>query len=291
MTSDSVRNAWVTAMSPHQLAVLGDRVAVSWQHQVQVHRARLRERLQVGDQRLRALAAVQRAREEGVGRDVRQQVVGRHEHAPLAVVEHSVGGAVAGPERDGERAVAELDLLAVAQGARDRGPGPPGPEAARHGLERPHDLGRQPVAQHDRDRELVLGVGVVAVALQERHQAVDRRHVGPRPGPQDLDEADVVDVLVGHEDQLQVLDPVPERAQLALQLVERDAGVRTAVDERERLVLDQVDVDPPDRERRRDGEPVDPGRARGGERVGRAHRAISYLVNRATNTSGANHTT
>ena len=39
------------------------------------------------------------------------------------------------------------------------------------------------------------------------------------------------------------------------------------VDQRQRLVLDQVDVHAPDRERRRDGEPVDARRGGGGEGV------------------------
>ena len=43
----------------------------------------------------------------------------------------------------------------------------------------------------------------------------------------------------------------------ALELVERLAGVRARVDERQRVVLDQVAVDAPDRERRRDRDAVD----------------------------------
>ena len=46
--------------------------------------------------------------------------------------------------------------------------------------------------------------------------------------------------------------------ELALELVERRARVRPRVDQRERVVLDQVDVDAPDGERRGDRQPVDP---------------------------------
>jgi hypothetical protein len=43
----------------------------------------------------------------------------------------------------------------------------------------------------------------------------------------------VVDVLVGDDHQLEVLDPVAERLQLAFELVECLAGVRAGVDQGE----------------------------------------------------------
>ena len=46
----------------------------------------------------------------------------------------------------------------------------------------------------------------------------------------------------------------------ALERVERGAGVRAGVDQRQRIVLDQVAVDPPDEERRRDRERMDSAR-------------------------------
>ena len=66
-------------------------------------------------------------------------------------------------------------------------------------------------------------------------------------------------MLVGDDDQLEVLDAVAARAERALELVERRAGVRTAVDERERVVLDEVRVDAADLKRRRDRQAVDGG--------------------------------
>ena len=90
----------------------------------------------------------------------------------------------------------------------------------------------------------------------------------------DVDEPDVVDVLVGHDHQLEVLDRPAVRGQRALQLVERAARVRPGVDERQRLVLDQVAVDAPDRERGRDREPVDAG-LRGGREQILGHARIS----------------
>ena len=49
----------------------------------------------------------------------------------------------------------------------------------------------------------------------------------------------------------------PSSAELLLDRRQRRAGVRARVDERERIVLDQIAVDPADHERRRDGEDVD----------------------------------
>src|SRR4029077_8830191 len=75
----------------------------------------------------------------------------------------------------------------------------------------------------------------------------------------DLDQAEVVDVLVGEDDQLQVVDRVAALSELALQLVERFAGVGAGVDQSQGLVLDQVAVDPADGKGRGDAEPVDAG--------------------------------
>ena len=96
----------------------------------------------------------------------------------------------------------------------------------------------------------------------------------------DVDQPEVVDVLVGEHHQLDVLDRVAVLGELVLQLVERAPGVGPRVDERQRVVLDQVGVDAPDRERRRDPQQVDArvGGARerrlGGE-LGCAHERIS----------------
>ena len=75
---------------------------------------------------------------------------------------------------------------------------------------------------------------------------------------------EVVDVLVGDDEQLDVLDRVPARRERLLELVQRLGGVGSRVDERQRRVLDQVGVDAADLERRGDRQAVD---ARlGGER-------------------------
>jgi len=69
----------------------------------------------------------------------------------------------------------------------------------------------------------------------------------------------VVDVLVGENHQLDLLELVAEGVQPALELVERGAGVRPRVHERQRVVVDQVHVHPADGERGWDGEAVDAG--------------------------------
>ena len=78
----------------------------------------------------------------------------------------------------------------------------------------------------------------------------------------DLDQAEVVDVLVGDDHQLEVVDRVAALGQLRLQLVERLARVGAGVDQGQRLVLDQVAVDPPDGEGGGDAQAVDPGQRR-----------------------------
>ena len=95
------------------------------------------------------------------------------------------------------------------------------------------------------------------VVGQPRRERVERRDLGARAPREDVDEPDVVDVLVGDDDQPEVLDPVPAVAQRPLELVERLAAVRAGVDQRQRVVLDEVRVDAPDRERRRDRDAVD----------------------------------
>ena len=83
----------------------------------------------------------------------------------------------------------------------------------------------------------------------------------------------MVHVLVGDDEQLDVLDRVPARGERLLELVQRLGRVGTRVDQRQRRVLDQVGVDPPDHERRRDREAVD---ARGGRR--RERLALELLL-------------
>ena len=183
--------------------------------------------------------------------------------ARLAVVEERVAGGVAG-------AVEHLHACGRRTRARRRRPAgvvtlrraAPGAERARHRAQRGDDVARDPVAQHQRLRELVVALGVGGEVLDHRGEQVERADLGVRAAGEDADQPEVVDVLVGDDDPLQVLDPVAEVGQRALELVERLARVRPDVDQRQRVVLDQVAVDPPDHERRRDRERADHERMR-----------------------------
>jgi hypothetical protein len=142
-------------------------------------------------------------------------------------------------------------------GSGRRGPGAPPAERPADRAQGVADVLRDPVAGHDRVRERVVGLHVRAVRRQPRREAVERRDLGAGAPREDVDEPDVVHVLVGDHDQLEVLDAPAERGERLLELVERLARVRPGVDQRQRLVVDEVAVDAPDRERRRDGQAVD----------------------------------
>ncbi len=97
----------------------------------------------------------------------------------------------------------------------------------------------------------------LAEVAQPAVEALQGRHLRAGAPREDRGEADVVDVLVGDHQQLQVLDRVPARGERLFELVERLGGVGPGVDQRERVVLDQVGVDAAHREGRGDREAVD----------------------------------
>jgi hypothetical protein len=66
--------------------------------------------------------------------------------------------------------------------------------------------------------------------LDHRREQVQRAHLGAGAPGDDVDEPEVVDVLVGDDDPLEVLDPPAVLAEGLLERVERLAGVRPAVD-------------------------------------------------------------
>ena len=76
-----------------------------------------------------------------------------------------------------------------------------------------HVLG-DPVAQHQLDREVVLALGVLVEVGERSAGDADRRHLGAGVLDDDLDQAEVVDVLVGDDDQLDVVDRVAALAEL-----------------------------------------------------------------------------
>ena len=155
--------------------------------------------------------------------------------------------------------VPQLQLCAFGERTGHVHGGSPSAEARGHCTQGRHDFGRDAVAQHRALGEGVLPLGLLTVGGEERREAVERGDLGTRAPGQDRGQPEVVDVLMGDHEQLDVLDLVSAGAQGLLELVERLRRVRAGVDEGEGGVLDQVRVDPPDHERRGDGEPVDAG--------------------------------
>ncbi len=94
----------------------------------------------------------------------------------------------------------------------------------------------------------------------------------------------MVDVLVGDHEQADFLHAATVRGERLFELVQRLRGVWAGVDERQRIVVDQVGVDSPNLKRRRDGEAMDALLSRARERglcllgrrgARRAHERIS----------------
>jgi hypothetical protein len=76
------------------------------------------------------------------------------------------------------------------------------------------------VAQHQRLRERVVELVGLGVVLEDGGEQVERRHLRARAPGEDVHQPGVVDVLMGDDDELEVLDLVPVRAQRLLELVE-----------------------------------------------------------------------
>src|SRR5579884_284838 len=244
-----------------QLDVLEDRIAVTGQDETRRQLARGPERIDVLKERPRPRfrGARQRTGHQRVGRDPPEQMVARDQDLPLLVPQDGVRRAVPGPVEDAERPVAPGELLTVTQ---SDGHVPARAERAERGGQRAEHRGQiagHPVAAHDRLRELVVGRGAARKALQVGGEQVKRGHLRPRTPGQDLEQAEVIHVLVGQHDQLEVLDPAAMCREGTLQVVERLAGVRPGVDQRERLVLDQIAIDSTHEERGGEGNPVDAG--------------------------------
>ena len=109
----------------------------------------------------------------------------------------------------------QLDVLAVGQRPCHRARRAPAAEAAGDAAQRRRHLLGDAVAQHQLDRELVLELGVLVEVGQALGGEAERRHLGPGVLGDDLDQAEVVDVLVGDDDQLEVVDRVAAGAELA----------------------------------------------------------------------------
>ena len=136
------------------------------------------------------------------------QMVGGDQDPPLPsqkTVSEGLCPGGAGPQL----AVPELQRLAVMQRPGHIDLGAPGTEAAGHRRRaRDHLLG-DPVADISAAAFLVVALGVLAEVLDE----AARRSIAATSAPErvghDVDQPEVVDVLVGDDDQLEVLDPCP----------------------------------------------------------------------------------
>ena len=220
------------------------------------------------------------------------QVIARQEHAAILVVQQRVGRAVARAVQDAQAPARQLQRRAVGEGARDLRARAPRPEAPRDRLKRVKDVVGDAVPAHQLARELVLALHRLAVVAQDRRHPVEARHLGAGAPGEDLHQPQMVHVLVGDHDEAEILHAVAERPERLLQLVQRLAGVGARVDERERVVLDEVGVDAPDHERGRDGNAMDALRARPlqrCDRIGssargrrRAHRAHDRISSRTS---------
>ena len=140
---------------------------------------------------------------------------------PLLVPEDGVRGAAPRAVLDLEPPVAELEQLAVAKRPGHLRLGAPGrklPVTCRRAVTTSSEILLMP--PHEYGRLLVVSLGVIAEVLDEGDEKVECRDLGARAFPDDVDQSEVVDVLVGDDHQLDVLDPVAERLELALELVQ-----------------------------------------------------------------------
>ena len=171
--------------------------------------------------------------------------------------EHGVGRAVPGPLVHAPGAAARGQLAAVVEDpvharARDEAP-----ERATDPAERLHRPLGHAVAPHQRDRVGVVGVHAQLDVGQERGELRGPRQLRARAPLQLPGQPHVVVVLVGQDDQLEVLD---RHAVLGQALLEPGLGLlhqRPGVEQRQRRAAQQPGVDVADPERRRQCDPVD----------------------------------
>jgi hypothetical protein len=102
--------------------------------------------------------------------------------------------------------------------------------------------GRGAVAAQERRGERVLGVERGRVARHPAGQRVERAQLSAAALDQRPRKPAVVDVLMRDDDALEILDAMPEGREPRLQIGERGRRALPGVDQRQRVVLDQVDV-------------------------------------------------
>ena len=258
------RSCWSRRV-PDQGGGAAERVAVAGQDQLAaiVRRARA-QRGHVLEQRARPLRRRREPRRVGradrrvgdrVGGDPLEQVIAGDQDAVAR--EHRVGRAVARPLAHVPRAPAGDELVAVGQDPGHRHVAEEAAERPADALQRLDGRLRHAVPAHERD-----GVGVVRIhaRVDVGHERGERRRpgdVGARAPSQLAGEADVVGVLVGQEDQLEVLDGEAERGEARVEPRLRLLHQRAGVDQRQRLAAQQPGTDVPDLERRGQRDVVD----------------------------------
>ena len=137
------------------------------------------------------------------------QVVAGDQRAVFSVEEDGVGGGVAGAVQDLEAAVGEGELALVLEHVRDRRAAAPPAVAAGHRAEHLDDVVADAVAAHDLLGEDVVALGVAVEVLDDGLEDVERADLGVAAVGEDADQAEVVGVLVGDDDPLEVLDAAP----------------------------------------------------------------------------------
>ena len=105
---------------------------------------------------------------------------------------------------------ANAQLAAVVQPPRDRRAAAPAAVGRETAASAVTTSGADAVAAHQRLRQLVVAVGVAVEVLDHRRQQVERADLGARALGEHADQPEVVGVLVGDDDPLEVLDPVAE---------------------------------------------------------------------------------
>jgi hypothetical protein len=130
-----------------------------------------------------------------------QRVVAGDQDAAVTVVEDRVARRVTGSVEHMKRAVAQRESVAIAERARDVHAGSPAPERTRHRLQGRNHVRRDPVPHHQVARELVVGIGLARVVLDERDGGIDRGDLGAGARRHDGHQSEVVDVLMGEDHQ------------------------------------------------------------------------------------------
>ena len=98
--------------------------------------------------------------------------------------------------------------------------------SSRHRQQRGRDVLAGSRARHHASANSSSALGVAVVVARPRREQVERATSAPERRARIDDEPEVVHVLVGDDDQLEVLDAVAVRGERALERVQRRAGVR-----------------------------------------------------------------